>query len=101
MIKILIKTEENQVRLLEVKGHAKSAPLGKDLICAAVSAVVTGGFNAIQDVDNFHFILQEGHASIEAKGPISSHDEIVIETIIASLRTIAEESPDFVTIKNL
>lgn len=51
MIKVnLIKTNDI-VTGLQVTGHAKSAEYGKDLICAAVSAILTGGFNAFNEND--------------------------------------------------
>lgn len=50
MIKVnLIKTNDI-VTGLQVTGHAKSAEYGKDLICAAVSAILTGGFNAFNEM---------------------------------------------------
>ena len=100
MIKILIRTEENSFKSLEVKGHASSAPHGEDLVCAAVSAVITGGFNNIKDIKNFNIELKEGYASLEAIGPISSHDQTVIETIITSLKTIEDGNEKFVKIQN-
>ncbi len=101
MIKVLIKYEEKKFKLLEVKGHAMSAPKGEDLVCAATSAVVIGGFNNLSEPDNFKIELKEGYASLEAIKPISSHDEIVIETLIAGLKTIAEDNDKFIQIKNL
>ncbi|HPY79431.1 MAG: ribosomal-processing cysteine protease Prp [Erysipelotrichaceae bacterium] len=101
MIKILIKTEGKKVKSLEVKGHANSAPHGEDLVCAAVSAVVTGGFNAIQDVAHVELVLQEGYASLEAKKPLSLHDEIVVDTLIGGLETIAESNARFVEIRKI
>ena len=101
MIKILIKSEENNFKSLEVKGHANSGPFGEDLVCAAVSAVVTGGFNNIKEIKNFKAVLNEGHALLEAIGTISSHDQTVVETIICGLKTIEESNPKFVKIENL
>ncbi len=101
MIKVLITKEENKFRSLEVKGHSNSAEYGNDLICAAVSAVVTGGFNNIEQIKDYEFVLSEGYAMLQPKGKVSSHDEIVIETVIVQLKTIAEEYPKFVQIKNL
>ncbi len=100
MIKILIRTEENSFKSLEVKGHANSAPHGEDLVCAAVSAVITGGFNSIEDIKNFKVELKEGYASLEAIGPVSSHDKTVIDTIITSLKTIEDGNEKFVKIQN-
>ena len=101
MIKVLIKREEGKFVSLEIKGHANSAPHGEDLVCAGVSSVLTGGLNNLQDVKNFDIKLDEGHSVVNAKNAISSHDEIVMETIIAGLKTIEESYPEFITIKNL
>lgn len=101
MIKILITREANKFKSLEVKGHANSAPYGEDLVCAGVSAVLTGGFNSLQEHKNFEIELKEGYAYLRALNNISSHDEVVIETIINSLLTIEESNSKFVKIQNL
>ena len=100
MIKVLIKREENKFVSLEVKGHANSAENGKDLVCAGVSAVINGGLNNLQELKKFDIKSSDGYAYVEAKEAISSHDEVVIETIITGLKTIEESNPDFITIKN-
>ncbi len=98
MIEIKIQSQNGKFVSLSVKGHAQSAEAGKDLVCAAVSAVVTGAFNAIKEVKDFKFVLEEGNAELISLKTISAHDEIVIETLITQLRTIAESSPKFVKI---
>jgi uncharacterized protein YsxB (DUF464 family) len=100
MIKVLIKREEKKFVSLIVKGHANSAPHGEDLVCAAVSAILTGGLNNLNDVKNFDIKLNEGDASVIAKSSVSSHDEIVLETIIVSLKTIEESYPEFIAVTN-
>ena len=100
MIKIKIGyASNNQVNFLEIKGHANSAPYGKDLICAAVSAVITGGLNALRNIKNYEIKLDEGHAMFKTNVPLDAHDETVIETIICGLNTICEANPEFVEIK--
>ena len=101
MIKVLINQEGKNFKSLEVKGHANSAPHGEDLICAAVSSIVTGGLNNLNNPKDFNLKLSEGYAYVEAKDSISSHDEVVIETIITSLKTIEESYGKFIQIKNL
>ena len=101
MIKVLINYEANEFRSLEIKGHANSAPHGEDLVCAAVSAVITGGANALDNKRDFDIKLNEGDAFIKAKKTVSSHDEVVLETIIVGLKTIAEGNDKFIQIKNL
>ena len=100
MIKVKIgHASNNQVNFLEVTGHANSAPYGKDLICAAVSAVLTGGFNNLVNVNNYEIKLDEGHAYFKSNAPLDAHDEAVIETIICGLNTIRETNPEFVEVK--
>ena len=96
MIEIKVQSNLGKFVSLKVTGHANSAESGKDLVCSAVSAVVTGGFNAIKEVKNFSFVLEEGNAQLKSLGTISSHDEVVIETMLTQLKTIAETSPKFV-----
>ena len=101
MIKVLIKQEGKNFKSLEVKGHANSAPHGEDLVCAEVSAVITGGLNNLKNPKDFDIILDEGYSYVEALKSISSHDEVVIETIITGLKTIEECHNKFIQIKNL
>ena len=101
MIKVLIKFEEKAFESLEVSGHADTAPCGHDLVCAAVSGILTGCTNAIKDEKNFHLESRDGYYKLEALGPLSSHDEGVIDSIIVGLQTIASEYGKFIQIKNL
>ena len=101
MIKVLIKREEKEFKSLEIKGHANSAEYGKDLVCAAVSAVVTGALNNLENPNDFNIKLEEGYSLVEAQKTVSSHDEIVLETLIVSLKTIEESYGKFIQIKNL
>ena len=100
MIKVLIKREENKFVSLEVKGHANSAEHDKDLVCAGVTAILAGGFNNLESPKSFELKLEEGYALAKAIKEVSSHDEIVLETIICSLKTMEESYPQFISIKN-
>ena len=100
MIKITIGHASNsQINFLEIKGHANSAPYGEDLICAAVSAIVTGGFNNLKKIENYEIKLDEGHAYFKSNAPLDAHDEVVMETIVCGLITIRDAHPKFVDIK--
>lgn len=95
MIKIVIKKSNGNFSI-EAKGHANSAPIGSDLVCAAVSAVLVGGANAIKNPSNFNFKIDEGYTLIESKTPVSKEDEIVLQTIECQIKSIIEENDDFV-----
>lgn len=101
MIKILIKYEGNEFDSLEVKGHANSAPHGQDLVCAGVSAILIGGLNNLDNVKSFDIKIEEGYTSVKRINEISTHDEIVLQTIVCGLKTIEESYSQFISIKNL
>jgi len=100
MIKIQIgHASNNQVNFLEVRGHANSAPHGEDIVCAGVSAVITGGFNNLRNHKDYELKLDEGYALFKASAPLDAHDETVIETIICGLKSIHESYPEFINVK--
>jgi len=100
MIKVTIAKTKDIYQEVEVNGHANSAPHGEDLVCAAVSAILIGGVNAIKDDHSYQIKLLEGHASIKLVGESNEHDNIVIETIVTSLKAVAENNEKYVRIKN-
>lgn len=92
MIKVIIKYLDNKFKYLNVSGHAQSAPKGKDLVCAGVSAIVVGGLNNLNHSD-YDITVTEGYVELTSKNEITSHDEIVIQTMLTQLETIAESYP--------
>ena len=102
MIKVVIKRDESSQKItsIEVKGHSGKDVYGKDLVCAAVSAVITGGMNALSDKD-YDFKLQSGDAYIKALDIPSDYDAVVLKTIETQLLTIEESDKEFVQVKNL
>jgi len=102
MIKIVIKRDVSSQKIIEieVKGHANSAEYGKDLVCAAISAIITGGANSLLDKD-YDFKLDEGHAYIKALDIPSDYDAVVLKTIETQLKTVEESEKKYVRIENL
>ena len=102
MIKIVIKRDVSSQKItqIEVKGHANSADYGKDLVCAAVTTVMTGGMNALQDKD-YDFKLEEGHIYVKALDIPSDYDSVVLKTMEVQLMTIEESNHKYVQIENL
>ena len=100
MIKVEISYKGKGFSSLLVKGHANTGEYGKDLVCAAVSAVTVGAMNAIENPDDdFEIEIEEGRLSCTAKGAVSEHDEDVIETLIIQLKTIEASYPKAIEIK--
>lgn len=99
---IMIRVEkiysENELTGLKIHGHSNSNSSGKDLICAGVSSIVTGGFNALDSSEVEEVALEEGYAEVKLI-PDAKKSKIVLEVILVQLETIAESYPQFIRIK--
>ena len=102
MIKVVIKVDESSGKItsIEVKGHSGKDVYGKDLVCAAVSSVFTGGLNALEE-QNYDFLLNEGHAYVKALDIPSDYDAVVLKTIQIQLQTVEESDKEFIKIEIL
>lgn len=97
MIRVTVYYQNNLPVGLNVKGHAGSGPYGHDLVCAAVSSIITGGLNSFKDEDIKSCTLDEGLADFEIV--INDESIIIMNTIITQLKTIEETNPKNIKIK--
>jgi len=79
---------DEEIKKIEISGHANMADEGKDLVCAGCSTCFIGALNAIQDIDNFKVKVDKGLGFVEAKKNISNHDKIVLEVLLVQLKSI-------------
>ena len=96
MIKVDLIYNGDLICGFTMKGHANTADYGNDLVCAAVSAIVTGGFNAFDDEDVSEIALDEGYAKVVVK---SENGYSILKTNIVQLKTIEEAYPKNIKIK--
>ena len=101
MIKIQVTYKNNQFESLAAKGHAEFAPEGKDIVCAAVSAIIEGGVQSLTDGDGaYRLRINKGDLELTRLAPkMSEHDEIVLETILVQLESVARVSNDYVQLE--
>ena len=66
MISVNVTFMGSDVKSLTVSGHANYDKYGKDIVCAGVSAVVTGGINALENqVENIEIISKENELGVK------------------------------------
>lgn len=99
MIKVEIVYSNKNLTFIKVKGHANSNEYGKDLVCAAVSAVTVGALNALEDDSKFEIEVEPGDVSIDIKEKPSEHDLTVLEIMILQLKTIEVSYSSYISIK--
>ena len=98
MISVNVSFMGKDVKSLTVSGHANYDKYGKDIVCAGVSAVVTGGINALENqVENIEIINKENMLGVKV---INSNEyiQIVLNTILIQLETIENSYKKYIKI---
>ena len=98
MISVNVSFMGKDVKSLTVSGHANYDEYGKDIVCAGVSAIVTGGINALEsEIDNIKVINEDNKLGVEI---INSNDkiQIILNTILVQLQTIENSYKKYIKI---
>ena len=98
MISVNVTFIGKDVKSLTVSGHANYDKYGKDIVCAGVSAVVTGGINALEsEIDNIKVINEDNKLGVEI---INSNDkiQIILNTILVQLQTIENSYKKYINV---
>lgn len=91
----------NKIEEINVKGHAGYAPIGKDIICSAVSSVVYTLKIALEKADEnkkallLKCELNEGKALIVFE-PLSAETKAVVNALIDGLKALSDSYPDYI-----
>lgn len=88
------KNAENLITGFQISGHALFAKHGKDIVCAAVSALVINTINSIEHFtsDQFHVEQDEKKGFIEfhVVSPISSNSNLLLSSLALGLQGIVD-----------
>ena len=94
---ILVKVLKKEI---EIKGHALYDDYGKDIVCSAVSSIVTTTINGIISIDEDAILYQVSDGKIVVK--IKKDDEItlkLIDNMIDLLKKLSIDYPDNIKIE--
>ena len=98
MITVTITKEQSgRIQSFEMAGHANFAEHGKDLVCAAASAVSFGAVNAIialtGETPKIHQGADGGYLNvIFLNNPENNYDiQLIVQAMIVSLQTIEQD----------
>ena len=96
--KFFYQQNEKIIERFEITGHAESVASGeKDLVCAGVSAIVFGILNSLNE-DNLEIIVEENIVKIDVKKH-NINNEIILNTLYTSLKTIEESNKKYIIVK--
>ncbi|NLK99782.1 MAG: ribosomal-processing cysteine protease Prp [Clostridiales bacterium] len=99
MIKVTIfKNADNLITGFKMLGHANYAEKGSDIVCAAVSALVINTINSIDHFTSDTFDIKqdedEGFIEFHMVGSVSSHGNLLLNSLALGLEGISEEYSD-------
>ena len=100
MITVQRTMKQGSTEELSIFGHSGSEEAGRDLICAAVSAI---GFGLCNALDQMH-----AEADIQIKDKLikiriiksTEQTETILNTGMIQLQTVEERYPEFVLVKS-
>ena len=98
MIHINANRKDGKIVYLSVLGHANSDVEGKDLVCAAISAITVGGINALTEPKKFNLKVEKGDVEISTKSEANEHDYQVLETMLIQLKSVEETNSKYVRV---
>ena len=94
MIKVVIKNDS-----ITISGHANYDDYGKDIVCAGVSAIVTGGINALEPhLKNIEIINESNKLGVVV---IENNEviQVILNTMLIQLETIENSYKKYIKIK--
>lgn len=99
MTSIKVLKENEKVINIEIKGHTNYENIGKDIVCASISSIVTTTVNAIIRINEEAILydIKDGYMNIQ----ILNHDkyiDILITNMIDLLKELANNYPKNVKI---
>ena len=98
MISVNVSFMGKDVKSLTVSGHANYDEYGKDIVCAGVSAVVTGGINALEsEIESIKIINESNKLGVIV---IESNEviQVILNTMLIQLETIENSYKKYIKI---
>ena len=97
-------TEEDRITGFSVSGHSGYSEAGSDIVCAAISAVVTMAEATINDVcgAKAKVRVKEEDARISLTLPASCDEEDTVQAVLAGLMlylcSLRDDYPDYIEV---
>lgn len=94
MIEVRIRPER-----MEISGHARYAELGKDIVCAGVTALMQTLIQSIKDLagDEIEYRVSPGRAEIKYRN-LSEKGRTLVDSFFIGVSMIADEFPECVRV---
>ena len=93
MIKVQISVKDNNIKKINIKGHADYDDYGKDIVCSSVSSITITTVNAILMFDKNYISYNEKKDNFEIV--INENNDITNKLIKNMINLLMELSQDY------
>ena len=93
MIKVQITAKDNNIKKINIKGHAGYDDYGKDIVCSSVSSITITTVNAILMFDKNYISYNEKKDNFEVV--INENNDITNKLIRNMINLLTELSQDY------
>ncbi|PWM21001.1 MAG: ribosomal-processing cysteine protease Prp [Collinsella tanakaei] len=95
---IVVEIGEDHVQL---KGHAKYDIVGRDIICAGVSALVFSLIHSLRDLtdDEIECSVSEGNVFIKYEN-LSEQGKLLVDSFFIGITDMMETYPDYIKLSS-
>ena len=95
----LVKIKKN---IIKINGHCGYAPVGNDIVCAAMSTLVQTFIWSIEELtnDEITYNIKSGYALVK-HGTLSELGHVLKESFLIGINGVASAYPDYVKINSL
>lgn len=96
MINLTFSTEDHKISGFKCEGHARYAPPGQDIVCAAVSSCLIGAVEEVRRYCPAKYAVSPGLIDVEVKPTKAT--QILMEYALHTMQNIEEQYPEYLKI---
>lgn len=93
MIKVEVVKENNLYKKVSIIGHAMYADYGKDIVCSAVSSIVTTTINGCIALDKDSLSYEVNEEGIVISNIVGDNTNTLINNMVSLLKELEEKYP--------
>lgn len=93
MIKVEVVKENNLYKKVSIIGHAMYADYGKDIVCSAVSSIVTTTINGCIALDKDSLSYEVNEEGVVISNIVGDNTNTLINNMVSLLKELEEKYP--------
>lgn len=93
MIKVEVVKENNLYKKVSIIGHAMYADYGKDIVCSAVSSIVTTTINGCIALDKDSLSYEVNEEGVVISNIVGDNINTLINNMVSLLKELEEKYP--------